>query len=356
MKIIIFDPYFDTLGGGERYTLQIVDFFLQRGDSIELAWRTDAIKNLSKKIFNIDINKAKINPEYYFLWCQKGNFFKKYRVSSLFDLTFFISDGSVPPLFAKKNILLFQPPFQDVGGHKIFNQIKLKFIYKIICYSNFTKKYIDKEYNVNSAVLHPCLGNGFHVGEKKNLIISIGRFDNLLHAKKQDILIKVFKEMITKDKLKGWELVLAGNLLGKNYTFIESLKKSSLGFPIKIIENISFSLLTHLYSQAKIYWHATGFGENLNLHPERAEHFGITILEAMASGCVPIVFNAGGLPEIVQDGKNGFLFNNLSNLKEITLRLISNKNLSEKIRKEAIDRTRDFTKEVFCKKLNEIIQ
>ena len=69
------------------------------------------------------------------------------------------------------------------------------------------------------------------------------------------------------------------------------------------------------YKLAKIYWHASGFGEDLETHPEKAEHFGITTVEAMINGLVPIVIDAGGQKEIVvqdrwvfmEDQKNYFL-------------------------------------------------
>lgn len=38
-----------------------------------------------------------------------------------------------------------------------------------------------------------------------------------------------------------------------------------------------------------------------------AEGFGITIVEAMASGCICIASDTGGIPEIIQDGETGFL-------------------------------------------------
>lgn len=39
------------------------------------------------------------------------------------------------------------------------------------------------------------------------------------------------------------------------------------------------------------------------------EGFGISVVEAMARGCIPITFNKGGLPEIINNEINGFLIN-----------------------------------------------
>lgn len=43
------------------------------------------------------------------------------------------------------------------------------------------------------------------------------------------------------------------------------------------------------------------------LMPSRSEGFGLTAIEAMANGCVMVVSNVGGLPEVVRDGVCGLL-------------------------------------------------
>lgn len=43
------------------------------------------------------------------------------------------------------------------------------------------------------------------------------------------------------------------------------------------------------------------------LMPSRSEGFGLTAIEGMARGCVPVVADTGGLPEVVEDGVSGTL-------------------------------------------------
>ena len=44
------------------------------------------------------------------------------------------------------------------------------------------------------------------------------------------------------------------------------------------------------------------------IFPSRTETLGLVLLEAMAAGCPTVAANAGGIPDIVTDGTNGFLF------------------------------------------------
>jgi alpha-1,2-mannosyltransferase len=57
---------------------------------------------------------------------------------------------------------------------------------------------------------------------------------------------------------------------------------------VSLQTNISFSKLVELMQLAKVYF-----------HPRIDEHFGISIVEAMASGLVPIVSDIGGHTEFV---------------------------------------------------------
>jgi N-acetyl-alpha-D-glucosaminyl L-malate synthase BshA len=45
------------------------------------------------------------------------------------------------------------------------------------------------------------------------------------------------------------------------------------------------------------------------LLPSQLESFGLAALEAMACEVVPIATNVGGIPEVIEHGKNGFLAN-----------------------------------------------
>ena len=71
--------------------------------------------------------------------------------------------------------------------------------------------------------------------------------------------------------------------------------------------------------------------------PSRTETLGLVLLEAMAAGCPTVAANAGGIPDIVTDGANGFLFDPLDEEGAIkaTKRLLAARAERELLRRNA---------------------
>jgi glycosyltransferase involved in cell wall biosynthesis len=67
------------------------------------------------------------------------------------------------------------------------------------------------------------------------------------------------------------------------------------------------------------------------------EHFGMTTVEAMAAGCVPLVMNKGGQKEII-NVNSGILWNSIGELSQTTIDLIHNpKRIKTYSKQAAID-------------------
>lgn len=114
--------------------------------------------------------------------------------------------------------------------------------------------------------------------------------------------------------------------------------------------------LKTLYAKAKIFWHAAGLGEDEHRAPELAEHFGITTVEAMAGGCVPVVIRKGGQPEIVEHGVSGFLWDTIEELHTYTQRLMSDEALRLKMSAAAFTRAQRFSRSRFVDKIRRRLQ
>lgn len=116
------------------------------------------------------------------------------------------------------------------------------------------------------------------------------------------------------DKYKGIEnaikiaqkakvkLILAGRLDPTQKDYFNSKIKPHLGKNIKYIGEYSFEEKSEFFGSAKallypIEWH---------------EPFGLNMVESMACGTPVIAYNKGSVPEVVKDGKTGFVVENIS--------------------------------------------
>jgi len=83
---------------------------------------------------------------------------------------------------------------------------------------------------------------------------------------------------------------------------------------------------------------------DLFLLPSQSESFGLAALEAMACGAPVVASNAGGLPDVIEDGVSGFLFpvGEIDAMAEAGMRILSDdamrKAMSAAGRKIAVDR------------------
>lgn len=352
MRIGIYDPYLDTLGGGEKYILSIASY-LSKENQVDLFWNDKSIIKKAEAKLNVELKSIFVRDN---IFLTGVDLLKKIKECHKYDLIIYISDGSIPILFAKKNILIFQFPVNWVSKKNIFTKLKLKKINKIICYTEFVKKYLDQTFKKDVYVLYPPVDQmTVHDSKKENIILTVGRFTKAMNEKKQEILIEAFKDMVNNG-LKNWKLIVAGSYLPQDEDFFNSLKMTSVGYPIEIAANVSYSTLSNFYKRSKIYWHAAGFGEDLEKHPERAEHFGITTVEAMGAGAVPVVINAGGQREIATNKKDGYLWSTISELKDKTMMLIDDDSLRLKIAKNARLKAKEFSKEKFHENLDKLIK
>lgn len=354
MRIGIYDPYLDSLSGGERYMLTAAAC-LSKYHEVDIFWDDSSIIEKAEVKFGIILKNVKTAPN---LFDPKIRLTDRLKKTAKYDRVFILSDGSIPLTLAKKTYLHLQFPVEAVNGRNLQTKLKLKKIKSIVCNSEFTKSFIDKTFGVKSLVLYPPCEQIGNDGKKKNMILTIGRFQRLADGstfKKHEFLIGVFKKLAKKE-LQGWEFVVVVSFNKDKESDIKNLEKLCQGYPMKLIKNASHEDLVKFYKSAKIYWHAAGFGVDTRKHPELTEHFGISTVEAMSAGCVPIVINAGGQPEIVNHSKNGFLWKTKEELMEKTISVVRDNGLRENLAVNAVLKANEFSEENFCQNLSKILQ
>ena len=355
MRIGIFDPYLDDLGGGEKYMMTIAEC-LSKNHQVYLFWdNSKDVEELLRR-FTIDLSKVKITKN---IFAPGFGFFNRLLESKKYDAIIVLSDGSIPFLLSKKTFLHIQQPLDGIENKKLKTHIKLIRITGIFSNSEYTKSFNKGYFSKKTMVLYPPVNLYPNNKSKENIILHVGRFrvknvSGLDDYKKQTVMVKTFKEMVDGG-FKGWELVMAVSVKNGEESKFEEMEKSVSRYPVRFIVNSSNDALGKIYAKAKIYWHASGFGEDLGVHPEFAEHFGISTVEAMSAGAVPVVINAGGQKEIVKEGETGFLWDTLDELKSKTLKLTKDEILLNKLSEKASLFAKKFGKDRFCQEVNELI-
>ncbi|MDP6348716.1 MAG: glycosyltransferase, partial [Chloroflexota bacterium] len=197
-------------------------------------------------------------------------------------------------------------------------------------------------------------------GEKAKVILSVGRFFGAGgHSKRHDTLIAAFKQMVAENpqELEGWELHVAGNRGTRpvDAAYYAGLERAVAGTPVVLHPDLPFAELQDLYARAAIYWHASGYGQDERRDPVKFEHFGITTVEAMAAGCVPVVINRGGQPELVTAGVDGALWETLDELMARTGEIIADRATRERLAARAVTSAERFSEERFRDRLLELV-
>ena len=215
--------------------------------------------------------------------------------------------------------------------------------------SEFTRHWIKKRWNVNCGVLYPPVDIRALPREKQPIILSIGRITPL---KQQLELVRAFGAM-ARTGLGGWSYHCIGGLdnSADHRAYFEEVRRAAGSLPICFMVDSSRADLELSLGSARIFWHAMGYGKDDGAEPFAMEHFGIATVEAMAWGCVPVVINRGGQPEIVRHGVDGFLWDTLEELEHYTRLLMGDDELWAKMSESARRRAQAFSKERFVREV-----
>jgi glycosyltransferase involved in cell wall biosynthesis len=226
----------------------------------------------------------------------------------------------------------------------------------IVAISEFTRFWTTRYWGIESSVVYPPVGAHGTETEKANRIISVGRFATTGHRKRQLELVGAFAGL--KDlRDRGWTyecIGAAGTSVGEQ-AYLREVQALAVGAGATVRANVSRPELAREYDSAKIFLHATGFGEPDD-SPDLAEHFGISTVEAMAAGCIPVVIAKGAQPEIVEHGVSGFLWNTILELQQYVRWISENETARQQMAIKARQRARAFSQETFVTKMTALIE
>ena len=353
---IVYTPEPLTPGGGERYLLTLTERLLKTHDVSLVtpnAYSRLRIHDLAVG-FGLDLSGVRTALPSEVAWDDA-------------DLQVVMGNMIVPPVpaRARRNLFHCQFPFPLPEPPDGPRRERLAGYDRIIVNSRFTALHVEASLNgfqlpdTPISVLPPparLLSPGAK-GEDVIRIISVGRFFRGGHSKRQDLLIEAFRAL-AKRSPRPLELHLAGSShpAPQNMAYLNELMTAAVGAPIHFHVNAAADDLDALYATANIYWHATGLGSNLVAEPWAAEHFGISIVEAMSASAATFALASGGAREIITHGVDGFLYDTADALLEQTLALICGPaDRRARVAEAATKRARDFSVEVFGARLDALL-
>ncbi len=219
---------------------------------------------------------------------------------------------------------------------QIYLRSRVRLVDQLLSVSNYTRDFVRRVWSRDSTTLYPPCPIAQYESlrvEKENLAVTVGR---IVPEKRMHIFEEIAR------KLPPWKFAIIGSVSDHNSAYYDFLRKHAppnLSFVLSPLRKVREMLGT-----AKVY-----------VHCARGEHFGMTIVEAMAAGCVPIVHNSGGPREIVTENV-GYRWKGIGEAVDHISRLREDEELRRELSSAARVRARSFSAEVFESSLARIIR
>ncbi|MBL7515010.1 glycosyltransferase [Frankia sp. CN4] len=224
----------------------------------------------------------------------------------------------------------------------------------VMANSDYTRTWIRRMWRQEADILYPPIQvDRLHPAPvRERTIVTVGRFfaPGLGHAKRQLEMVEWFGELHEAGHLPGWTLHVVGGMEDSQKPYVKQVKDAAHGLPVEVHPNAPRADVEKLVSTASVFWSATGWGEDERRRPWTAEHFGMTTVEAMAGGCVPVVIDRAGQREIVRHGIDGFRWTEPAQLMSFTRRLATEDDLRQRLADEAAAQAQRFSDAAFAER------
>jgi len=153
----------------------------------------------------------------------------------------------------------------------------------------------------------------------------------LIKGKSPELLISAFARVLKV--IPSAKLAIAGSGQEED-NLSQQIKDLNITDSVFMMGNLPKERVAQLMAAANVF-----------VLPSKIESFGLTLLEASAIGVPVVCANAGGIPEVFQDGFNGLLYppGDDDAMAKAIIRLIQDKELAKKISANALDTANKFT-------------
>jgi GT2 family glycosyltransferase/glycosyltransferase involved in cell wall biosynthesis len=346
-----------TPGGGERYVLSLVSQLQRLGYQVRLVtpapysrMRVTALA----RIFDIAVDGLCLT-----------SLEEAARLAPFDD---FVAMGIelVPPVepMGRRNTFLCQFPFptpdEDVSRRSAWYAA----YDRVVVYSAFVEEAMAARSraarlrDLPIEIVSPAVPlSSRPLAADKSGIVSVGRFFVGGHSKRQDLQIQAFRQLVESGRAGDAVLHLVGSssMERENRAFVRDCIAAAEGLPVEFHIDAGADVLDALYESCSLFWHSSGLGVDVARHPERCEHFGISPIEAMSYGTIPLVVGNGGPAAIITDGIDGYHYDDVAELVAKTARLLA---LTEEQRRPmriaARTRSTDYGDDAFAARVREV--
>jgi glycosyltransferase involved in cell wall biosynthesis len=319
-RAVIFNNYMHIRGGGERSTLVYALALKMLGYEAEIVSQNpipggaDIQRYFGQEFADIETRRISARDIYAYL---KG---------SGIDVFVNHTNGEVPRNPAPFGVYVQMFPVARISWWRSpWLYRNLRSYQLLVNISGFTKQYTDQRWDFprkRSEILHPPISALFqqrrvallssHAARKKQ-ILNIGRFskDHRLHHKNQPLLLDAFMEARNRfPQLAGWSLIFVGPAMQDSAEYVRTFDSEirECGAPVEVRHDLGSAELSQLMSESSMYVHTTGAFYTNDSDAFRCEHYGLSIVEAMSHGCIPLVYDRGGILEILKPAGLGFTY------------------------------------------------
>lgn len=320
--MLIYDPYLDVMGGGERYAFAVGEVLAERADVVVASPSSPPVAALEA---------AGLTPPGPLLDLAPEGFS---AASADFDIAVVVANYLPSRSRARRSFAIVQFPFLRAPRHpKRWRERLVLRQYKLLVYSEFCRRWTAERWRRPSTIVSPPVQRGsFDPDAKEQSILAVGRFFVGEHTKRHDALLRAYAQLPSTVR-DAWSLTLVGRrgVRPQDHRYVEAMAAMATDVGARVLVDADPETLASCYRGASIFWHAAGYGRAADA-PEQAEHFGWSTLEAMSFGAVPVVYGDGGQLEIV-DAANGVLWATPDELVRETVSLID-----EPARRDALGR------------------
>lgn len=392
MRIGIFDHMSSKLGGGQLVAAQMAAQ-LSRGHEVELIHCGEGYSLSSlAKAFEVDLSRVRErvvsnSHESFNLPGQvstmaylRDGLRANRKLTESYDLFIYSGHGVPPVSFARKGLIYCHFPIEGCPGETLSSveefkrkpplsrwmrlavydclwRYRMSGYQAVLANSMFTAHWIKQVWKKEAEVVYPPVSLQVPEVEKRNVIVSIGRFVDSHNNKNHMQQLKAFAKLLGKVG-SGWRLNLIGfcTLAPKEVAYLGELRRVAKDMPVTFVVNAERSVVLRHLAEARLFWHTAGISDdNGTTAPAKMEHFGIATVEAMLAGCVPLAPAHGGQVEIVEHGLSGYLCRSTEELVEYSARLAGDQQLLDEMGRRAINRGRVFNLSMFSQRIAQVV-